>query len=420
MDRQRRNNNRRQARQVNSPFTAKKGKGVKTALIITGIVLAVCGIAVAAVMLGWLKIPGITPQQTQPVDTAPVETQPDTVIHFVAGGDLNVTDRTVAAGKTDGGYDYSDVFLDVMPVLSGSDLTAINFEGNLCGEPYGSQYASAPQQMMQALRDAGVDLIQTANSHSVDNGLLGLTATLNSIRNAGMEALGTFASTTEAEKTGGYIIREVQGIRIAIVGFTKGWPSRGLPADGEKCVNLLYTDYSSTFQKVDEEGITRILRAAQTQKPDITIAMLHWGSEFNDQMSSTQKKLGQLMRDEGVDAVIGTHPRYVQEMGLEEDSGFFMARSLGDFFGDATDPGTDYSVLVDLQITKNGATGETKITGFDYIPIYICYEESGTRILRIREAMTAFENNSLGCVTQETYDAMASALARIETRVPGD
>ena len=76
-----------------------------------------------------------------------------------------------------------------------------------------------------------------------------------------MEPLGTYASTEDFRKSGGYLIREVQGIRIAFVAFTKGMDGMGLPAGSEDCVNLLYEDYNSTYQTVDTEGITAILKA---------------------------------------------------------------------------------------------------------------------------------------------------------------
>ncbi len=402
--------------QVNSPFGTKKGKGLKTALIIGGAVLGVCILVLIAALVGWLNIPGLTPNR-QPADTAPVETQPDTVIHFVAGGDLNVTDKSVAAGKTETSYDYGKVFLDVMPVLSGSDLTALNFEGTLSGEPYGTQYASAPRQMVEALRNAGVDFLQTANSCTIMGGPLGMASTISGIRDAGIEPLGSYGSNAEAKNVDGFVIREVQGIRIAFVAFTKGMSGSGLPKGFENCVNLLYEDYYTTYQKVNETGITEVLRAAKAQNPDVIISLVHWGSEFNKQISKSQTKIVELMQGEGVDAIIGTHSHYVQKMTFDAASGQFVAYSLGDFFGDADKPDTNYSVLLDLEITKSGATGDVKITGFGYTPIYIFYEETGAKILRIREAMAAFENNSLGRVSPEAYEAMKTALSRIESRI---
>lgn len=389
--------------------------GAKWGILAAAAVVIIGGLIAAGWFLGWFGSPkpGGETGETTPV-TAPAA---DTVIHFVAGGDLNVTDKVVASGGAAGGYDYSDVLLDVVPVLSGGDLTVLNFEGSLSGEPYGTDSKSAPQQLMTDLKNAGVDLIQTANSKTLANGLRGLTATIQGIRQTGMQNLGTFTDGEEYERYQGYLIREVNGIRVAVVAFTKGMDGSGLPAGGEKCVNLLYKDYTSTYQKVDTEGITAVLQAVAKESPDVTIAMLHWGSEFNDQISTTQKKIIKLMQEQGVDAIIGTHPHYVQQMGFDEETGVFVAYSLGDFLGDAEKAGTDYSVLLDLEITKDGKTGETKITGYSYTPIYQYESEEGLRLLRIREAITAYESSYIDSVSAEVYAAMKSALSRIEARV---
>lgn len=383
-----------------------------TALLVAGLL----GVAISQqwiVLPSWEDIFSADPEQTGPTGPA----QPDTVITFVAGGNLNVTDSVISAGLTGGSYDYSDILLDVAPVLAGADLSALNFEGNLAGEPYGSTHFSAPQALMENIAAIGVDLVQTANSKAVENGHLGLQSTIDGIRSAGMQNLGTYKSAEEFRKSGGYLIREVGGIRVAIVAFTKGLDGRGLPAVSENCVNLLYTDYSSTYQSVDTEGITAILNKVAREEPDITIAMLHWGGEMSNQVSKTQTKIVKLLSGLGVDAIIGTHSKYVQTMGFDKDSGMFVAYSLGDFLGDGKDAGTEYSVLLELQITKNGQSGETSITDFDCVPIYRQKTSEGFRMLRIRQALTAYENRYIDAVSQEDYEAMKSALNKIESRI---
>lgn len=399
-------NKRRDTRRHLSP-PAKWGTAAAAAVLIVGV-------GVAGYFLGWFDHsgnPGDDPSSVNPAS--------DTVIHFVAGGDVNVTDKVVSSGVSEGGYDYSDVLLDVVPVLSGADLTALNFEGNLYGEPYGTQNRSAPAELITALKNSGVDLLQTANSKSLTNGLRGLTATIGSIRQAGMQNLGTFSDNAEFERYQGYLIREVNGIRIALVAFTKGMDGSALPAGSETSVNLLYTDYYSSYSKINTEGITSVLQAVEKESPDITIAMLHWGGEYNDIISSTQTKIIKLMQEKGVDAIIGTHPHYVQQMGFDKDTGIFVAYSLGDFLGDGETAGTNYSVLLDLEITKDSKTGKTKITDYSYTPIYLQEEESGLRLLRIPEAMAAYESNYIDCVSPEVYESMKSALSRIKARVSG-
>ena len=353
--------------------------------------------------------------QTSAADTTP----PTTTIHLAAVGDLNITDAVIASGGIL--YDYTDAFLDVAHLLADADIATVNFEGNLYGDPYGTATASAPQTLVQALDRAGIDLVQLANSYAINQGISGLSATIDGIRQAGMEPLGVYANQSAFSSGKGYTVRDVQGIKIAFVAFTKGMNGLSLPAGSENCVNVLYSDYNSAYQTVNTDGISRILDAAAAEKPDITVALLHWGSEFNDTVSETQEQIVALMQEKGVDAIIGTHPHYVQKMTLDPETGAFVAYSLGDFYGDAARAGSEYSIILDLEITKDNVSGVTKVTDFSYTPIFTVHDAHITsRVLRIHEAIAAYESGYIDRVSKETYDAMQYALTRIEARITGE
>lgn len=346
-------------------------------------------------------------------------TEPETVIQLAFAGDVNITNKVVEAGYTSEGYDYSAIFQDVLPALAGADNTVVNFEGSLCGAPYGSEDAKAPQELAQALARSGVDMLQIANSYSINNGMIGLEQTLSNIRSAGMEPLGAYGTAQEAEQSGGFTLRNIRGVKVAFVAFTKGMDSMRLPEGNERCVNVLYKDYYSTYQTVDTEGITQILDAVAEAKPDVTIALLHWGSEYNNQISNSQQKIVTLMQENGVDAIIGTHSHYVQEIDYDEQTGALVAYSLGDLLGDADRSRTAYSIVLNLQVTKNNQTGDTKITGFDYTPVYIDNQENEdgdltTRLLRIPQAIEEYEAKGTTMVSAESYTAMKSAMSRLE------
>ena len=339
-----------------------------------------------------------------------------TVIHLVAAGDINITDAIVASGGPD--YEYSNTFLDVAHLLAEGDITVVNLEGNLCGAPYGSS-RSAPQAFAETLNRCGVDLVQLANSYSIYQGISGLQATIESVRNAGMEPLGVYEDARAFKAGKGYTIMEVEGVKIAFIAFTKGMDGMTLPQGSEDCVNVLYTDYDSTYQKIDSNAIRKVLDAAAEEKPDLTVAMLHWGSEYNDTVSKSQKDIVELLQENGVDAVIGTHPHYVQQMTYDPETGNFVAYSLGDFLSDGKKAGTEYSVVLNLEITKSSLG--TKITGYSYTPVFTVAERGSTlHSVRIAEAVTAFEGNHILSVRQTTYDAMNYALQRIEARVKGE
>lgn len=395
---------------------------------IAAVVLLLCGILIF-VLAGRnpAEPPATEPPQTtpaaettaQPTGSEPEETQPaQTVIHFAAAGDLNVTELVIASGGTE--YDYSETFLDVAHLLADADLAAVNFEGNLCGAPYGST-ASAPQSLMQALHSAGVDMVQLANSYAINRGVSGLHDTIDGVRQAGMEPVGVFKNAEEYSRQKGFTMFEVQGVRVAVISFTKGMDGTTLPPGNESCVNVLYSDYDSTYQKVNKERITGVLNAVNAEAPDVTIALLHWGSEFNDTISKSQQSICKLLQENGVDAIIGTHPHYVQKITFDPETGHLVAYSLGDFISDAARAGSEYSIILNLEITKDNVTGQTSITGYEYTPIFSAVREGKpTRVLRIREAIAAYEADYIDAVDRETYEDMVYALKRAEQRVNGE
>lgn len=430
---QRRQEKRAQLRQKQQ----QEQKRLRRNLIIAAAVLVLCcvGIILLARNAGGQR----PDQQTQsiPAETeAPAQTQAAqetkesisrgnaaTTIHIRAAGDLNITKKVVESGLVASGYDFTRPFLDVAHLLSGADLTMLNFNGNISGEPYGSETLSSPSQILDALRNIGVDIIQSANCASVHNGLIGLKSTLSAIRQSGLTPIGAYSTPEEYAASKGYIICNVQGIKVAVVAFSKGVGGMGMPAGNEDCVNLLYTDYASYYQKVDKEKIEAVLKAAAAEKPDITIAMLHWGSEYNDVISESQESIASLMMKRGVDVIIGTHPHMVQKIEFDETAGTLIAYSLGDFYGDAVRDGTYYSIILDLEITKDPEMGTTKVTNFSYVPVFTVKETESAdgfrRVVRIEQAMQAYEDNYVDKVTASAYANMQKALTRIEARVTG-
>lgn len=431
-------NRRRQERLARQEAKRKKQRLLRIQLILAGIVLVAAGVAILLLTgnsSGDAQAESEVETTTAPVETTEATTKAteestaahgrssNTTIHIKATGDLNISDSVVLAGAGAGGYDFSPCFQDVAGLLSDANLTIMNIEGNFCGEPYGTSTTSAPIELARALKDAGVDIVQMANSCSVNNGISGLTKTLTNLRSVGLEPVGAWASSAEFEKSKGYTICDVQGIKVAVVAFTKGVGSRGLPTGSEDCVNLLYTDYATTYEDVDTDGIKRILRDVAAEKPDITIALLHWGSEYNDTISSTQEKIITLMQKQGVDVIIGTHPHLVQQISYDKSTGSLVAYSLGDFFGDASRSGTSYSIILDLEITKDADSDTTRVTGYSYTPVYTLTENEAAdgqrQVVRIQEAMLAYDANYMDKISASAYESMAYSLERIESRIKG-
>ena len=417
---------RREKREAQRKRRQAQVRRMRLTMVLVVVLLAACGYGIYRLTRS--ADSGEKVQQTVTVptteetkETLPIQKSPITTIHIKAAGDLNVTDAVVNAGMAVNSYDFSPVFKDVSAILSDADLTVMNFEGNVCGAPYGSESTSAPAELLTALRGCGVDLLQMANSCPINNGLNGLTSTLRAIRAAGIEPVGAFSSSEEFKKSKGYTMTEIQGVKVGFVSFTKGLGGRGMPAGSEDLVNILYTDYATEYREIDKNRITSILKAMEEEKPDLTVALLHWGSEYNDDISKTQTQIVSLLKKNGVDVIIGTHPHTLQPVELDKGAGTLVAYSLGDFFGDANRGATNYSVILDLEITKDANAGTTKVTDYTLHPIYTvreteCVGNNDRRVVRIGTTLSAYKGNFLDKVTDGCKDSMEYALTRIDER----
>ena len=425
-------NNRRKLREEQRKKRQIAKRRMVIRLIVAVLVLAGCGVGIYYLSRNTGEpIQSVVATQPPVKETEPPATEAPAVnnanweqapvtISLVAGGDLNVTDKVIWAGQEGGEFDYTKAFMDVAPILSEADLAFLNFEGNVCGAPYGTATTSAPIQLVEALKRAGVDMLQVANSCSVVNGMLGMTSTLNNIRSVGLETLGAYTSEEEFDRTKGYTIVTINDVKLAFVAFTKGVGGLGMPAGSEKCVNILYKDYYTKYQQIDKERINAILKAVEEEKPDLTIALLHWGSEHNDTVYETQEDIVYIMQKAGVDVIIGSHPHRVQHVDYDELTGNLVAYSLGDFFGDGKKDGTFYSILLKLEITKDYETGVTRVTDWNYEPIYTLSEtecDGDRRVIRIDNAISAYDANFVDKVTSACYDNLKFSLDRISSRI---
>ena len=328
----------------------------------------------------------------QHYDNAPLpEKEPVMPASYVATltavGDINISPALVDdALQPDGSYDFSSGFFDVAHLLHGADLTIGNLDLNFLGEPYGDYTASAPESLAVTLKTLGFDIMQTANSKTLAGGIKGLRSTLEVLRSHGLEPVGSYASQGERDATGGVLMKEINGIRIAFIAITKGFDGMSIPDGNEYCTNVLYTDYDSVYSKVDTNQIVSLINSAKAQSPDVIVALVHWGSEYRMTISKTQETIANLMFRNGVDAILGSHSHMAGPMEFRtvetvdgEEKEVFLAYSLGNFYASDATVYAQESVILNMEFTKDTETGKTTITKADYIPVYITDHGAGTQ-----------------------------------------
>src|SRR5690625_4174624 len=138
-------------------------------------------------------------------------------IQIAAAGDIMVhsTQITSAYDSQSKTYDFKPFFKDVKPILSGADLTIANFETTTAGpkrEYTGYPQFNSPDEIVDAIKDAGVDVLTTVNNHSLDTGSDGLKRTVKTIQERGIDTVGNYATKPDSR----VLIKEVEGIKLAL------------------------------------------------------------------------------------------------------------------------------------------------------------------------------------------------------------
>ncbi len=347
----------------------------------------------------------------------------DSVATLAAVGDIYLTTPMLLDARTGSSYDFSTLFAGVTPTLSAADLTIGNLEGTFADSPYGPNEGSYPDALAAALNTASFDMLQTANSFSIYNGLSSLMRTRSVLQEQSIIPLGTYSSSKERSQEQA-IALEINGIRFVFVAFTKGLNGMSIPEGSEYCVNLLYQDYDSTYSRLDYDAIDSVLAAAYRLKPDVIVAALHWGSENVSEISASQEELAAYLFRKDVDLILGSHSHLagqIETRQITTDQGrektVAVAYSLGDFCAAGDGALASPSLVLQVEFTRSAESGKTSITDVSYTAIATVdlgvAASPRFSVLCLDEAIALYENNYYDKVTPEVYDALLSARERL-------
>lgn len=386
-------------------------------VLLTGAVILILNDG-ASMLSGLLSdAPVASDQEDQKVQKAQTGTEKYSTVSIALTGNICISDSLLADARVADGYDFAPSFFGVASLLNETDLTIGNLECNLAGPPYGSATGSAPVELVDTLAGLGFDLLQTANSTSIMGGIAGLNSTLDNVERFGIAPVGTFRNAQERRDTGGITIREINGIRVAFIAFTKGLGNMSLPENTEYAVNLLYHDYDTNYRELNTDGITAAMAEAKKKEPDIIIALVHWGSENSREISSSQKRVAELLYQNGADAIIGTHSHMIGQIETKTitmDDGsakdVVTAYDLGDFYTDSTKSGTQSSLILRLEYTHNNWTNQTTLTNLSYTPVYCAdfgtEERNRYQVLNVENAIALYQQEYVFRVPDETYEIL--------------
>jgi poly-gamma-glutamate capsule biosynthesis protein CapA/YwtB (metallophosphatase superfamily) len=284
--------------------------------------------------------------------------QDTTRLSLLFVGDIMQHDSQIKAAfdPTSKTYDYNPCFQFVKPYFESVDLAIGNLELTLAGPPFkGYPQFSAPDALAFALRDAGMDVLVTANNHSVDRGRKGVDRTIQLLDSAGILHTGTFRDTVD--RMNDYpLLLEKSGIKLALLNYTYG--TNGIPVTKPNVVNL-----------IDTAVIRKDMIKAKEANPDFIVVFTHWGLEYQSQPSKEQKRLTEFCFQLGAHVVMGSHPHVIQPMEWRKEKNQLIVYSLGNFVSGQRDRYKNGGAMVRMDFSKitNDSVSTSTIDSAGYI-----------------------------------------------------
>ena len=196
---------------------------------------------------------------------------------------------------------------------------------------------------MEAIKDAGDQVLDLSHNHIVDSQIEGLVSTAQAIEKAGMTPIGVY--THESRDQAPIVIKEVNGIKVALLAYSYGF--NGI----EQYISQ--EDYNRYLSDLNEDKMKAEIERAE-KEADITVIMPQMGIEYQLEPTEEQKTLYHKMIDWGADIIFGGHPHVVEE----------------------NDKWTERGVLMDVNIKKKD--GKTRIETAKAHPTWVNRTPKGT------------------------------------------
>jgi poly-gamma-glutamate synthesis protein (capsule biosynthesis protein) len=363
---------------------SKKKKTV-TGLIIAGVILITACAAAFIAGSDFIMFFSFPYSQNKPetpesaLAGQPPDLPEEIKVKITMAGDFMLHSPLNRAAKTGGNsYDYTQFLSEIRPYVDG-DLNITDIEGpvdSFGGNKNISSYPNFnyPLELLDGIKFAGFNFVVTANNHAYDKGWEGLLAMRDKLSSKGLSFLGTYAS--EEEYATPYI-KEINGVKIGI----SAWSAL------DNGISFMVKGHEGyAMKKFNQDKLTDLprmlddiakLRAAGAE---IVLMPLHWGAEYQDNPTPTQKEIAKKLAEGGADVIIGGHPHCVQPIEVYENGGkkSIVIYSLGNFFADQIGlsppiPKTQYGMLASVEFTRDGF-GNIFVSSANYMPTF-CYRD---------------------------------------------
>jgi len=282
-------------------------------------------------------------------------------ITLTAAGDCLMHSQQIRSGlQPDGSYCFDHFFIDVKDLINEGDYSSTDFEAALAGPETGyTGYPmfNSPDAVATTFKEAGFDLVVTANNHSLDRGYKGAIRTLGVLQKAGLDTVGTYRNAEEAQS---FLIKDIKGVKVGYLAYTYGTNGIPVPREHPEFINLL-----------DRDKIVADIEALRPQV-DVLILVLHWGNEYQPHPTGEQVVMAHEFLNAGTDIILGSHPHVIQTMETVRvgDKDKFVIYSMGNFISAQNGRERNSGIVLKMKFSKNFTSGETILDEVSYTPTY--------------------------------------------------
>lgn len=339
----------------------------------------------------------------------------DSVATIVAAGDTLCHGQVYkdAYDSSTKEYDFSPLFKYITKYFENKTVAVGNLETTFAGSARaysGYPLFNSPEHLAIDLKELGFDIMTTANNHSLDSRYAGIESTLDFLDEAGLKHTGTSRSEEEQKEI---LFMDLNGIKTAFLCFSYGTNGNPIPSGKEYCINL-----------IDKDLIKELIDKAKDEGAEAICVSMHWGVEYQTKQNAEQEELAEFLIKNDVNVILGCHAHVLQPMEMKTvtmDDGTektaFVIYSMGNFFSAQTDINTRDTVILNVQIRKNGQTGEITVDKVTYAPIYDYDNGTSAKdrytLLDLRGIVEDYEAGN-GNWSKEKYNLAKTEIARIE------
>lgn len=272
-------------------------------------------------------------------------------LSLIMVGDCLIHGSIYIDAKEGENYNFNKMLTQIKPIISGYDLAYYNQESLLGGVDLGLQSYprfNSPQEIGDAMLDAGFNIVTLSNNHSLDMGEKGLKASnayWDEKEKNGIMTAGSYTSFEDREKD---VIMEKNGIKYTILSYTTTTNGLSRPSGKEYLVNV----YNDDQAKKDIERLRN--------KVDLLMVAMHWGEEYTHTPNERQKEIAKYLSDLGVDIIIGAHPHVIQPIDFIGKT--MVIYSLGNFIASQKgDIAKHTGLMASVKVHKKTVNGKSSI-----------------------------------------------------------